>query len=330
MLEKIKNILIINSGGGFGDTAQYIPLLNWFKENYPNIKLYYYANDYENYYFENSLKGLKNNNIKIIKNFPIYFGFRLNHYFQSQKLAKKNNLDYFDLILDNQTKLRNLFIYKNIPHKYFFSPTFNYFFCNPKIENRYKDKGVILRIVKYLEDISNKNINLNYNIEINEKFTKKSNSLLPNNQKYFGLSLVAGHKTRKKQFNKIEIIKTIGHFSKNYLPVFFIQENEEDMINFIRQNIPNAIFPEHNIEIEFKSPELLIALANKMVFNISIDNGVAHLLALSKSKSFCFYPGNAEKFKPLRNNFFSYNCENYDAMNKLTSDEIIKFVETNL
>ena len=81
MLEKIKNILIINSGGGLGDTIQYIPLLNWVNENYPNIKLYYYANDHENYYFENSLKGLKNNNIKIIKNFPIYFGFRLKHYF---------------------------------------------------------------------------------------------------------------------------------------------------------------------------------------------------------------------------------------------------------
>ena len=128
MFEKIKNILIINSGGGFGDTVQYIPLLNWINENYPNIKLYYYANDYENYYFENSLKGLINDNLKIIKNFPIYYGFRLNHYFKSEKLAKNNNLKYFDLIIDNQTKLRNLLIYKNIPHKYFFSPTFNYFF----------------------------------------------------------------------------------------------------------------------------------------------------------------------------------------------------------
>ena len=73
-----------------------------------------------------------------------------------------------------------------------------------------------------------------------------------------------------------------------------------------------------------------MALADKMDFNISIDNGVAHLLALSKSKTFCFYPGNAEKFKPLRNNFFSYNCYNYDAMDKITSDEIIKFIEAKL
>ena len=330
MFEKIKNILIINSGGGFGDTVQYIPLLNWINENYPNIKLYYYANDYENYYFENSLKGLINDNIKIIKNFPIYFGFRLNHYFKSKKLAKNNNLKYFDLIIDNQTKLRNLLIYKNIPHKYFFSPTFNYFFCNPKIKNNYKSKGLIARVVKFLEIMTNKNIELNYTINIHHKFIKKSDSLLPNNEKYFGLSLVAGHKTRKKQFNKIQIIKTINYFAEKYLPVFFIQENNKDMINLIKENIPNAIFPEHNVETEFKSPELLVALADKMDFNISIDNGVAHLLALSKSKTFCFYPGNAEKFKPLRNNFFSYNCDNYDAMDKITSDEIIKFIEAKL
>jgi hypothetical protein len=67
-----------------------------------------------------------------------------------------------------------------------------------------------------------------------------------------------------------------------------------------------------------------------MVFNISIDNGVSHLLALSKSKTFCFYPGNAEKFKPFKQGFFAYNCNDYDSVQSLSSEEIIKFINTNL
>ena len=65
MLNNIKNILIINSGGGFGDSVQFIPLLNWLYENYPDKKIYYYANDYEKYFFNNQLKGFKKNNLKI-------------------------------------------------------------------------------------------------------------------------------------------------------------------------------------------------------------------------------------------------------------------------
>ncbi len=331
MIDKLKNILIINAGGGFGDTVQYIPLLNWLSNKYPDKKFFYYANDFEKFYFENKLKSFKKPNIEIIKNFPIYFGFRLKHFFSSKKLSKINNLNYFDLIIDNQTKLRNMLIYKQIPHKYFFSPTFNNCFCNPKYKEKEKTKNVVLRIIKFLEYINdNKKIELNYNQEIKEKFLKKTDELLPNNFKYFGLSLVAGHKTRKKEFNNNELLKTIKHFSKNYIPVFFIEKRHTEMISLIKENIPNAKFPEHEVDLEFQTPELLIALANKMSFNISIDNGVAHLLALAKSRTFCFYPGNAEKFKPNKSNFYSYNCKNYKDMSNLSSDKIINFIEINL
>ena len=143
--------------------------------------------------------------------------------------------------------------------------------------------------------------------------------------------MVAGHKIRNKEFNKDQIIQTINYFKrKNFYPVFFIEQKHCEMIDYIKKNVEDPFFPEHNVETEYQSPELLIAIANKMDFNLSIDNGVSHLLALSKSKTFCFYPGNAEKFKPQKQNFYTYNCDNYDGVQKLKSDEIIKFVNTNL
>ena len=330
MLVNLKNILIINAGGGFGDSVQFIPLLNWLYKKYPKISIYYYANDYQKHYFDNNLKSFSKSNLKVIKNFPLYFGFRIKHFFQSKKLAEKNFIKEFDLILDCQSKIRNTIIYNRIPHKNYFSSSANYFFCKPKYKNK-KEINLIKKITSYLSSITNQEIHLEYNIEVNTKFKIKADQLISDKKKYIGLSLVAGHKIRNKEFNKDQIIQTINYFKrKNFYPVFFIEQKHCEMIDYIKKNVEDPFFPEHNVETEYQSPELLIAIANKMDFNLSIDNGVSHLLALSKSKTFCFYPGNAEKFKPQKQNFYTYNCDNYDGVQKLKSEEIIKFVNTNL
>ena len=330
MLVNLKNILIINAGGGFGDSVQFIPLLNWLYKKYPKISVYYYANDYQKHYFDNNLKSFSKPNLQVIKNFPLYFGFRIKHFFQSKKLAEKNFIKEFDLILDCQSKIRNTIIYNRIPHKNYFSSSANYFFCKPKYKNK-KEINLIKKITSYLSSITNQEIHLEYNIEVNTKFKIKADQLISDKKKYIGLSLVAGHKIRNKEFNKDQIIQTINYFKrKNFYPVFFIEQKHCEMIDYIKKNVEDPFFPEHNVETEYQSPELLIAIANKMDFNLSIDNGVSHLLALSKSKTFCFYPGNAEKFKPQKQNFYTYNCDNYDGVQKLKSDEIIKFVNTNL
>ncbi len=330
MEKKIKNILIINSGGGFGDTVQFIPLLNYLNDNFPQIKIFYYANDYEKFYFDNQLKNFRQKNLTILKDLPIYFGFRLKHIFFSKKIPNLYNLNRFDLIIDTQTKIRNLLIYKKIPHNYFFSPTFNYFFCKPKFEIQNNRKHIIGRILAFFEIFFNKEVKLEYNTKINDKFITKANQLLPNTKKYIGLSLVSGHQTRTKEFNKTELVKIINHFKKKYTPVFFIEKNQKEMVNFIKENFPDAFFPEHNVGEEYNFPDLLVALSNLMEFNITIDNGVAHLLSLSKTKTFAFYPGNADKFKPLKETFLGYNCKDYSEMSSLSADKVINFIETNL
>ena len=329
MFKKINTILIINAGGGFGDAVQFIPLINWLYKYHPKKKIYYYASDLNNFYYEKQLKTLIKPNVKVIKNFPLHYGFRLRHFFYSKKLTKLNGLKYFDLIIDSQSKFRNSLIYKRIPHKYYFSSTLRGFFCKPKNSKIKYKKNIIDKILNYLSYINKKKINLKYEININQTFKKKADQLFKK-KNYFGLSLTAGHPTRNKEFNRNEIIKVIKYFNKKYKPVFFIEKKYVKLIKFIKNKIPNAYFPEHEVEKKYQNPEFLIALSNQMKFNISIDNGVAHLLSLSKSKTFCFYPGNAEKFKPQKSNFFAYNCKNYDHMQKLKSKNIINFIESNL
>ena len=61
--------------------------------------------------------------------------------------------------------------------------------------------------------------------------------------------------------------------------------------------MPNALFPEH--ESELSCPSLVSCLGKRLDFAISIDNGVMHMLSLSKVPMIALFgPTDAEKFAP--------------------------------
>ena len=80
-----------------------------------------------------------------------------------------------------------------------------------------------------------------------------------------------------------------------------------------------------------RDPSLVVELGKKMEFIITINNGVMHMLSLSKAKMFCFFDENSEKFKPLGSKNIIYDCsKNNETINKLSSNKIIKIIENNL
>ena len=127
MQHPIKNILIINSGGGIGDAIQFIKIFQLINQEFENPNIDYYGNDLNSFWFDNKLSSLKSDNVQIIKHFPLYFGFRLMHLFDK----KIKNEKIYDLIIDNQSKIRNALIYKRIPHKYFLSFALRGILSNP-------------------------------------------------------------------------------------------------------------------------------------------------------------------------------------------------------
>jgi len=331
-LLKIKNILIINAGGGIGDAIQFLRIFNYLNESLNLKKIYYYACDVNKFWFETKLKNLKPKNIFTIKSFPLHYGFRKKHIFFKPDLKKDFGIKKFDLIIDNQTKIRNTLIYKRIPHQYYLSPTFNYFFSNPKIELD-KEKHVQLRITNYLEKILNKKFTFDNKYKnINKDFSKISNKLIKKEKKYIGFSIKAGHPTRIKEFDLKEITKVAKYFEKkNYIPTFFLEEHYQKEIKFIKKSLKNSYFPELKIKKNNRDPSLVVELGKKMNFIITIDNGVMHMLSLSGVKMFCFFARNSEKFKPLGSENIIYDCsKNNETINKLSSNKIIKIIENNL
>ena len=100
----IKRVLIYNSGGGIGDSIQLLPLINTLRSKLKNTK-FYYLSAHQNH-FDSTLKDFNCKIATLDLNIK-YFGFRWWHLFHVKKNIKKNNIDFFDLIIDLQTKIRN-------------------------------------------------------------------------------------------------------------------------------------------------------------------------------------------------------------------------------
>ena len=280
-----KKILVYNSGGGIGDSIQLIPLILSLEKFFVNAEVYYLG-AHENHY----LGKLKEYNIKIkTLNLGLqYFGFRLWHFFSAKKNFLNLKLNEFDLIVDCQSKLRNTIVLKQIPTKAFYSSTFNYTFCFG-LERSAKEFWSDLNLVDY--DIKN----------IPKKYFDESIRLLPD-KNYIGFSLTQGNVYRKKEWPLNKIIKLSEEFVKrNKIPVFLIEKKYQELKNKIKNSIPSALFPEHETSLD--SPALVTCLGTRMDLVITIDNGIMHMLSLSKVPIISLFgPTNPLKFAPKHKN----------------------------
>jgi ADP-heptose:LPS heptosyltransferase len=291
----INRVLLYNSGGGIGDAIQILPLLSTLKDELKNTK-FYYLSAHENH-FHSALKDF-NCDIESLNLDIKYFGFRWWHALIVKKRFKALNIESFDLILDLQSKIRNSLILKIIPHKKFISSTFNFKLSKPKLIIK-KEKRISETILKAINILYKKNYQFTeYNInKIHKSFHSESEKLLPN-KNYIGFSITQGNVYRKKEWPLDNVIKiSIKLLEKGKIPVFFIEKKNIELKNKINSLLPNALFPEHKSDLA--CPSLVTCLGKRLDFAISIDNGVMHMLSLSKVPMITLFgPTDAEKFAP--------------------------------
>ena len=290
----MKKILIYNSGGGLGDSIQIIPILLSLKNHYRRSKLYYLGAHTN--HFEGKLKEY-NIEIETIDLKLKYFGFRWWHLLFVKNKLNNTNESKFDLIIDLQTKFRNSCILKRIPHTHFFSSTFNNFFSTKKV--KYKSKNYLENLSIFLEE-KIKPIYFNYN-KLPKNLLNEAKKLLPKSN-YIGFSVTQGNEYRKKSWSIYKFIALANKsLIKNKIPVFFIEKNQEQIIEKIKNQVPSALFPE--VQSEYSCPALVTALSSRLDQAVSIDNGVMHMIGLADVPMIVLFgPTNSEKFAP-KNNF---------------------------
>ena len=286
----MKKILIYNSGGGLGDSIQIIPFLLSLKNHFRKSDIFYLG-AHPNH-FEGKLKEY-NIKIETLDLKLKYFGFRWWHLLFVKKNFYKKNSFKFDLIVDLQSKFRNTLILKRIPHKDFYSKTFYSFFSSKKVKFSSKDHLENLNI--FLED-KIKVVNFNCS-KLPKNLINEAKKLLPKSN-YIGFSVTQGNKYRKKSWSIYKFISLANKsLIKNKVPVFFIEKNQEHIIEKIKNQVPRALFPEMNSVLS--CPALVTALSARLDQAVSIDNGVMHMMSLADIPMVVLFgPTNSEKFAP--------------------------------
>jgi len=315
-------ILIYNSGGGLGDSIQLFDIINSISEKFGEKEIYYLS-AHENH-FINKLKDF-NLKLKYLNTNIKYFGYRFWHYFNVKKILKENSILEFDLIIDLQSKLRNTIILKQFSHKNFYSSSMNFKFCNIKAEYKsakYDNKIMISNLEKMLNlEIPFKKYNID---SINKSYFDEAKRLLPKSN-YIGFSITQGNEYRKKSWplrNFINLAKKIS--KKNKIPVFFIEPDKLSLINEIKNEVENAIFPEQNTSLS--GPPLITAMATRLEKAVSIDNGIMHMLGLANIPLIVLFgPTNSEKFAPKTD-----YIKILDSKKMYNSDDILKIKENDV
>ena len=326
----INRILLYNSGGGIGDALQILPLINALRNEFKNANFCYLC-AHENH-FNSSLKDL-NRHINTLNLNIKYFGFRWWHFLILKERIKKYKINKFDLIIDLQSKIRNSLILKMIPHKYFISSCFNFKFSKPALNIKKMNK-INDNILLAVNSILNTNCKLiDYNINnIKDKFIIESKKLLPKNN-YVGFSISQGNIYRKKEWPLNHIVSLCYKLKQNNkTPVFFIEKKNKELKNKIQELIPYSLFPEH--ESNLSSPALVACLGKRLDFAITIDNGIMHMLSLSKVPMISLFgPTDSEKFAPQYGNSIVldskklYNTKNVAA---ITVEDVLEAAKRHL
>ena len=317
----MKKILIYNSGGGLGDSIQIIPLLLSLKNHYRRSNIFYLG-AHPNH-FEGKLKEY-NIKIQTLELNLKYFGFRWWHLLLAKKNFIKTNEVKFDLIIDLQSKIRNSLILKRIPHNHFYSTTFNNLFSTKKV--KYESKDHIENLSIFLGE-KIKNINFSCN-KLPKNLLSEARKLLPK-ANYIGFSITQGNEYRKKSWSIYKFISLANKsIIKKKIPVFFIEKNQEHIIEKIRNQVPGALFPESTSELS--CPALVTALSSRLDQAVSIDNGVMHMMGLANIPMIVLFgPTNSEKFAP-KNNFIkildSKKIHDTSDIESITVDEVYDLI----
>ena len=144
---------------------------------------------------------------------------------------------------------------------------------------------------------------------------------------YIGFSITQGNIYRKKEFPLEKIIKISKELVKiNKVPVFLIEKKYQELKNKIKNDIPSALFPEH--ETNLNSPALVTCLGKRLNLAITIDNGIMHMLSLSKVPIISLFgPTDSEKFAPHYKNSIildSKKLYNSNDVSSINVEDVLK------
>ena len=160
----------------------------------------------------------------------------------------------------------------------------------------------------------------------------EAKKLLPQSN-YIGFSITQGNAYRKKSWSIYKFISLANKITtKNKVPVFFIEKENFELIDKIKNQVPSALFPE--VKSPLSCPALVTALSARLESAISIDNGIMHMIGLANIPMIVLFgPTNSEKFAPEYKNLIildSKKIKKTSDINSISAEDVLQAAEQHL
>ena len=314
MKKSYKNILVYSGGEAIGDALYKLNFIQNLRYNFPDSNITWLAGQGDTEYSKTLKPIIK----KFIDNVidDVKVGYKpFSEFFRASPLAEE-----YDVIIDTQTVVMPTLLLRRVKHTVFLSATAKWLFSDFKPNNfSIKSSSLNDRLNQFIILLKNGNIKYcNDDIILEEKYHNLTNKLLPKGIDYVGFSPGAGDKSKIWPINKFIKLAKI-QITKNRIPVFFLGPDEKNLLDFIKKEVPEAIFPEWTelaIKSGMKGPILVIALAMKLKVAIANDSGTGHMFALSGTNLISlFSKHNPIKYAPNAKKISIIDSKNWGGTN---------------
>jgi ADP-heptose:LPS heptosyltransferase len=300
-MKAVASILVYitsDADNALGENVLKLPLLLALAAGFPQAKIAWVPGTSGAFYLRNELAPLVDGRIaEFITDLDIPTDPRAALRARHPILKRR-----FDLIIDTQRYLGRTLFLRRIPHGRFISGTWRYFFSQAQPPRglsrrppRLSDKLLGLAAAAGCAlPVANP-------LPLPAGLRARAAELLPAGASYVGFAPGAGVKHTGKCWPLDGFIalarKQAAH---GHVPVFFLGPEECDWYLRLREGVPEALFPEQQIDPAASGPSLVAALAERLSAAVANCSGTGHLLAIGGAPMVSLYgPTRPEKYAPF-------------------------------
>ncbi len=264
-------LLVYVTGDRIGDALMKLPVIRGMRELFPGHEIVWLAGRRTSV-FSNVLKPLVAGYIdEVREQAGIGIGFH-------ELLQRPPNVDFCDIIIDTEQKLRSTLVLRRIPHDLFISRTAKFRFSDRKPADDNAPNSVRQRFDQLVTLAAGQPLTQRFDWSIPEPQYGLAESLLPPGPRYVGFAPGAGGRHKRWPLDRfIQIAKEQP--VRGRTPVFLLGPDEQDWEAPIRAAVPETRIPEIEAPPGARGPLLAMAIATQLEAAVANDSGAGHLLA---------------------------------------------------
>ncbi len=319
-----KTIMIYVRAGGIGDSIMKLPFIGAVRRAFPDAHITWTAGKHSHFaeVLHGDLEGVLDEVLTYTG-----VGVRRTEIFTNWRPLKGRA---FDLVIDTQRDLLRAIVVRRIRHRVFISPAGDFLISDRRPPKPWQRPAALIDELAELVSLAAGKAVPPTPIPISSpQLVSAAEALLPEGPTYVGLAPGAGKMSKCWPLENF-IAVARAQAEKGRVPVFLLGPEENDLLETLRNEIPEARFPDTNA----RGPQLVVALATRMAAAVANDSGTGHMLAAGSARLVSLYhrPHAVRKFRPGTPHLIQIQAQEFggDDIGSIPVEAVVSALEKHI